>query len=45
MQRVEYQVEVENRKTLSQEDARSVCWTVYGDVGHITMEGADLEPR
>jgi hypothetical protein len=34
-----------NLKPLSQEEARSICWTGYGDVGQITMEGADLEPR
>lgn len=30
---------------LAQHEARLVCWTVYGDVGPVTMEGADLEPR
>jgi hypothetical protein len=45
MQRVEYQGEVGQRIALTQRDARSVCWTVYGDVGQVSMEGADLEPR
>ena len=45
MQRSEYTGQIAKLHTLSQEDARSVCWTVYGDVGRVTMEGANLEPR
>ena len=45
LRRSEYQGQVEKRKAISQEDARSICWTVYGDVGRVTMEGANLEPR
>lgn len=44
MQRADYQGEVGKLILLSQKEARSVCWTVYGDVGPITMEGANLEP-
>jgi hypothetical protein len=45
MLRSEYQGQIEKLRAISQDEARSVCWTVYGDVGRITMEGANLEPR
>jgi hypothetical protein len=46
MQRAEYPGDTENLAgPLAQDEARSVCWTVYGDVGPVTMEGADLESR
>jgi hypothetical protein len=45
MRRSEYEGQIEKLKAVSQEEARSICWTVYGDVGRVTMEGANLEPR
>jgi hypothetical protein len=45
MLRSEFGGRIERLQVLSQEEARSVCWTVYGDVGQVTMEGANLEPR
>ena len=45
MLRVEYQGDIAKLTSLSQCDARSVTWIVYGDVGRATIEGADLEPR
>ena len=45
MRRSEYQGQTEKLKAISQEQARSICWSVYGDVGRVTMEGANLEPR
>jgi hypothetical protein len=45
MRRSPYEGQLETLRTLSQEEARSVCWIVYGDVGPVTMEGANLEPR
>ena len=45
LRRTEYQGQIEKRRAVSQEEARSICWTVYGDVGRVTMEGANLEPR
>jgi hypothetical protein len=44
MQRADYQGEIGKLIPVSQKEARSVCWTVYGDVGPVTMEGANLEP-
>ena len=45
LRRSEYQGHIEKRRAVSQEEARSICWTVYGDVGRVTMEGANLESR
>jgi hypothetical protein len=46
MQRAEFRGDFGTLGTpLAQGEARSVCWTVYGDVGPVTMEGADLELR
>jgi hypothetical protein len=45
MRRSEYEGQIEKLKALSQKKARSICWTVYGDVGRVTMEGANLEQR
>ena len=45
LRRSDYQGQIERLKAISQEEARSICWTVYGDVGRVTMEGANLEPR
>ena len=45
LRRSEYQGQTEKLKAVSQEKARSICWSVYGDVGRVTMEGANLEPR
>ena len=45
LQRSEYQGQIENLEAVSQEKARSICWSMYGDVGRVTMEGANLEPR
>ncbi len=45
MLRCEYHGQTECLKALSQKEARFVCWKVYGDVGRVTMEGANLVPR
>lgn len=45
MRRSEYEGQREKLKAVSQEEARSICWSVYGDVGPVTMEGSNLEPR
>jgi hypothetical protein len=45
MRRSEYQGQVEQLKAVSQKKACSICWKVYGDVGRVTIEGANLEPR
>jgi hypothetical protein len=45
LRRCDYQGQIEKLKAVSQKKARSICWTVYGDVGRVTMEGANLEHR
>jgi hypothetical protein len=46
LRHAEYQGERGKLIALAQNDARGVCWMVYGDVGRVTMEGAeDLLPR
>jgi hypothetical protein len=45
MLRSEYQGQVEQLTAVSQKKASSICWTVYGDVGRVTIEGANLESR
>ena len=45
MRRSEYARQAEQLQAVSQEEARSICWTLYGDVGPVSMEGADLEPH
>jgi hypothetical protein len=44
MQRLEYEGQIENLKVVSQVKARILCWTVYGDIGRVTMEGSNPEP-
>jgi len=39
----EYHGQTANLKAVSQEEARSICFTVYGDIGRVTIGGADLE--
>jgi hypothetical protein len=45
LRRSEYQGPLGKLKAVPQEEARYICWTVYGDVGRVTVEGANLEPR
>jgi hypothetical protein len=45
LRRSKYHGQVEKLKAISQTEARSICWMVYGDVGRVTMEGSNLEPR
>ena len=44
LRRFEYQGQIEKLKEVSQKKARSICWTVYGDVGRVSIKGANLEP-
>ena len=41
----EYHGQTANLKAVTQDEARSICWTVYGDVGRVTIGGADLYLR
>jgi hypothetical protein len=43
LRRSEYQGQMEKLKAVSQEEARSICWMMYGDVGRVTMKGENLE--
>jgi len=45
MRRCEYHGPIQKLEVVSQKEARSICWSAYGDVGRVTMEGANLEPR
>ena len=45
MRRSDYQGQIEQLKAVSQKKSSSICWEVYGDVGMVTIEGADLESR
>jgi hypothetical protein len=45
MRRSEYQGQSDKLREVSQKKARHICWTVYGDVGRVTTQGANLEPR
>ena len=40
LRRTEYMGQVDDLKAVSQRKARSICWTVYGDVGRVLMQGA-----
>ena len=44
LRRSEYQGQIEKLKVVSQKKAHSICWTMYGDVGRVSMKGANLEP-
>lgn len=43
MRRSQYSGQTKKLKAVSQDEARSICWTVYGDVGPVGMEGANLD--
>ena len=45
LRHAEYHGRIEELTAVSQEEARSICWTVYGDVGAVTIRGADLDRR
>lgn len=45
LRRSDYHGQIEKLKVVSQKKARSICWRVYGDVGRVTIQGANLEPR
>jgi hypothetical protein len=45
MRRSEYQGDTEQLKAVSQKKASAICWQVYGDVGRVTVEGANPESR
>jgi hypothetical protein len=43
LRRSRYHGQVEKLKAVSQEKARCICWTVYGDVGSVTMAGVNAK--
>lgn len=45
MRHTEYHGETGELRAVSQKEARSICWMLFGDVGRVTMGGADLELR
>ena len=43
LRHAEYHGQKGELTAVSQEEARSICWTVYGDIGAVTIQGANLD--